>query len=384
MLHELIIKKKEGENIVALMEDGLLVELYLGRGEKKDLVGNIYKGRVENVLPGLEASFVDFGWERNGYLYVGKNKLKKGEEILVQVTKNFEGNKGPRLTLNLSLAGRYVVLLPLSPKIAFSRKIEGKEIERLKKLVPSLSIHQMGLIFRTAAKNATENDLQREISSLSKKWQRILSRAEKHPAPLLLHSEENLIPRVLRDLLALDLQQITIDDLSLFAEVKKWSKNYAPYLLRKLSFDKDGRLGIKYKLDEQIKEAMERRVNLKSGGFLVIDQTEALTAIDVNSGKFVGVKDLEETAFRTNLEAAYEIPRQLRLRNIGGIIIIDFIDMHQEHNRQEIMNTLKEELLKDRAKPVIAGTTPLGLVEMTRRRQRYDLASTNATDSKGE
>jgi len=374
---ELIIKKKDEENIIALLEDGFLVELYLGRGEKKDLVGNIYKGRVENVLPGLEAGFIDFGWERNGYLYVGKNKLNKGEEVLVQVAKNFEGNKGPRLTQNISLAGRYIVLLPLSPKIAVSRRIEPEAKERLRNFTSLLPSPQMGIIFRTAARDATEKELKREIKELAQLWQEIVNKAKRKSAPVLLHAEANLIPRVLRDLLALNLQQITVNELNLYKEVKKWLKDYAPSLRTKLSFDKNDQLSIKYRLDEQIKEALERRVNLKSGGFLVIDQAEALTAIDVNSGKYVGVKDLEDTAYRTNLEAAYEIPRQLRLRNIGGIIIIDFIDMHHAHNRQEIIHILKEGLLKDRAKPVIAGITPLGLVEMTRRRQRYDLAATS-------
>jgi len=395
MLKEIVINVREEETRVAVLEDKIPVEVYIERSLNQRLVGNIFKGRVENVLPGMQAAFVDIGLEKNAFLYVedaqparnpesGNNLglnvnigdiLKQGQEIIVQIVKEPIGTKGPRVTTHITLPGRYLVLMPTVDYVGISRRIESeKERERLKELASRVKPEGMGVIVRTVAEGVCEEEFRQDILLLNKLWRKIQSRAANSSAPNLLHRDLELVQRMLRDVFSEDVDRLTLDSRSDYEKVLEFLDIIDPKLKLKVFLDERENIFEDDGISVELEKALKRRVWLKCGAYLVIDQAEALTAVDVNTGKFVGSTNLEDTVLKTNLEAAVEIARQLRLRNIGGIIIVDFIDMVEEQHRQQVLATLEEEFKKDKTKTNILGITQLGLVEMTRKKVRPSLA----------
>jgi len=397
MLKEIVVNVGEEETRVAVLEDRVPVEIYLERSLNQRLVGNIFKGRVENVLPGMQAAFVNIGLEKNAFLYVedalparlpdgsssggsalGANIcdiLKQGQEILVQIVKEPIGTKGPRVTTHITLPGRYLVLMPTVDYIGISRRIESeKERERLRELAARVKPEGMGVIVRTVAEGVEEDDLRQDITLLTKLWRKILSRAAHGPVPNLVHRDLELVQRILRDVFTEDVDRLTLDSRYEYEKVLDLLDITGSRLKLKVFLDERENIFEDYGIEQEIEKALKRKVWLKCGGYLVIDQAEALTAIDVNTGKYVGSTNLEDTVLKTNLDAAREIARQLRLRNIGGIIIVDFIDMNQEEHRQQVLQVLEEEIKKDKTKTNILGITQLGLVEMTRKKVRPSLS----------
>ncbi|MBP2653292.1 MAG: ribonuclease, Rne/Rng family [Firmicutes bacterium] len=367
---------------MALVEEGELVEVAVERTENGHIVGNVYKGRIQNVLPGMQAVFIDIGRERNGYLYAGELSEKKGgsgltvgQEIIVQVAKDSIGTKGPRMTTRVTLPGRYVVLMPTYEYIGVSRRIGDKaERARLRAVVEKLKPPGMGLIVRTVAEGKSEDDIQRDCEYLSNLWRTLVARAKRVKAPTLLYRDVDLVIRLVRDYFSDDVERFVIDNSEAYGRVKELLNFTEPKLVERLELY-TGReaLFFRYGIDGKLAKLSERRVWLKCGGYLVIDRTEALTAIDVNTGKYVGQSNLADTILHTNLEAAAEIAHQLRLRDIGGIIIIDFIDMNTEDHRQAVLARLNDSLKYDRTRTSLLGITELGLVEMTRKKVRQDL-----------
>lgn len=395
MLKEIVINAREEETRVAVLEDRVPMEIYIERSHNQRLVGNIFKGRVENVLPGMQAAFVDIGLEKNAFLYVedaqpsrnpeaGNNPgvsvnigdiLKQGQEIIVQIVKEPIGTKGPRVTTHITLPGRYLVLMPTVDYIGISRRIESeKERERLKDLANRVKPEGMGVIVRTVAEGVCEEEFRQDVLVLSKLWRKIQSRSTSTSAPNLLHRDLELIQRILRDVFSEDVDRLTMDSRSEYEKTLEILDMIDPKLKLKVFLDERENIFEDFGISVELEKALKRRVWLKCGAYLVIDQAEALTAIDVNTGKFVGSTTLEDTVLKTNLDAAVEIARQLRLRNIGGIIIIDFIDMVEEEHRNQVLVTLEEEIKKDKTKTNILGITQLGLVEMTRKKVRPSLA----------
>jgi ribonuclease E len=368
---------------IAVVEEGRVVEMYVARTGDRSYVGNVYLGRVQNVLPGMEASFVDIGESRNGVLYAGEvgiagdegdeiprieTVLRSGQPILVQVTKDPMRSKGARLTALVSIAGRHLVLVPNAKSIGVSRRLSDGERTRLRDIVAPLRPKEHGLIVRTAAEGVAKADLERDLSQLVETWQEIEARSKKANAPALLYSEPQLELRVIRDLFNKDVTRCIVDDPELEATFRSYVRSTSPDLDHRIELY-EGELPIfeEHRLAEQIRKSLDRRVWLPSGGHIVIDRTEAMTVIDVNTGKFVGKKTLEETVFHANKEAAVEVARQLRLRDIGGIIVIDFIDMEDASNRDELFSTFRRELDKDRTRTQVFEISPLGLVQMTRK-----------------
>jgi len=390
---EIIIHAGEEETKVAVLEDDVVMEVYIERSLAQRLVGNIFKGRVENVLPGMQAAFVDIGLEKNAFLYVedalaprawnGNHGeaaanisaiLRRGQEIIVQVVKAPIGSKGPRVTTHVTLPGRYLVLMPTMDYIGVSRRISSeKERERLKALAAQVKPQGMGLIVRTVAEGVDEGELQQDASILTRLWKKILTRAKNSTAPSLIHRDLELSQRILRDLFTEDVDRLVIDSRYEYEKIMDILEIISPRLRAKVTLEMRNNIFKDYGIDQEIEKALKRKVWLKSGGYIVIDQLEAFTAIDVNTGKFVGTVDLEDTVLKTNLEAAGEIARQVRLRNIGGIIIIDFIDMQKEENRRRVLAALEEEFKKDKTKTNILGITELGLLELTRKKVRPSL-----------
>jgi ribonuclease G len=395
-MREILISRDELETRVALLEDGRPCEFYIQRPERPSLVGNIYKGRVENVLAGMDAAFVDIGLQRNGYLYVaevagsaggpgqGRRKitelLRSGMEILVQVTRDGMGGKGPRLSTQLSLAGRYVVYMPGGSNSGASRRLSDEERERLRSVCRSLLTMDGGLIARTAAEGASEEAMARDLRFLQRVWSGVVRRAAAAPAPCLVYRELGLPLRAVRDLAGAEVSRVLVDDALLHRRVGNYLKAIAPELTGVVQhYQQDVPLFEAYGLEGATAKALARRVELPSGGYLVIDRTEAMTVIDVNTGRFVGKRFLEDTTLRTNLEACREIVRQLRLRDIGGIIVIDFIDMSLESNREAVLAALRAESAADRTKTYVVALSPLGLVEMTRQNVTAGLRETITT-----
>lgn len=399
MSKEIVVSVDGDETRAAIIEDGVLVEFFVERSFNQRVVGNIYKGRVENVLPGMQAAFVDIGLDRNAFLYVDdafpakngeeddefpehtnrltiKDLLREGQEVTVQVIKEPIGTKGARVSRHLTLPGRYLVLMPAVDYAGVSRRIQDEnERGRLKALAERIRPPGVGLIVRTVAEGRDEGELRQDLEVLMRLWQQIQHKQKTCGAPALLHRDLGLVYRIIRDYFNEEVERFTIDARPEHAKIMELLEVVSPELKGRVhlftsrnrsAFDLHG-------LDLEMEKALKKRVWLKSGGYLVIDQTEALTAIDVNTGKFVGTTSLADTVFRTNLEAAREIARQLRLRDIGGIIIIDFIDMDSHHHRQEVLRTLEEALKKDRTKAHVLGITQLGLVEMTRKKVRQGL-----------
>lgn len=383
----MVIRDQDGLDQIAILEDGLLVEHYVARRTQSSMVGNIYLGRVQNVLPSMEAAFVDVGRGRNAVLYAGEVNwdavgmegkprrieaaLKSGDPVLVQVTKDPIGHKGARLTSQITLAGRYLVLIPGGSMMGISRKLPDKERARLKKILKAVVPSGSGVIVRTAAEGATEEQIRDDVARLTRQWEDIeKKRTNTKSAPTLLRGEPELAVRVVRDIFNEDFSKLVIEGRDTYATVKEYVDELSPELSDRV----EQWVGTQdvfhaHRIDEQLAKGMDRKVWLPSGGTLIIDRTEAMTVIDVNTGKFIGAGGtLEETVTRNNLEAAEEIVRQLRLRDIGGIVIIDFVDMVLESNRDLVLRRLVECLGRDRTRHQVTEITSLGLVQMTRKR----------------
>jgi ribonuclease E len=379
----MLVHADERGTQIAVLEKNEIVEHYTARHEDRSIAGNVYLGRVQNVLPGMEASFVDIGESRNGVLYAGEvgivgdegeeiprieTVLKSGQPILVQVTKDPMRAKGARLTALISIAGRHLVLVPNARSLGVSKRLPDDERTRLRDIAQSIRPTQHGLIVRTAAEGASQQDLDRDLRRLIEIWDEISATAKKVTAPALVYNEPELELRVIRDLFNRDVVKCHVDDPELESVLRQYIRTTTPDLDHRVELYR-GQLPIfeEFRVQEQIRKSLDRSVWLPSGGHLVIDRTEAMTVIDVNTGKFVGKSSLEETVFRTNKEAAVEVSRQLRLRDIGGIIVIDFIDMELIDNRDEVLRVLKKELAKDRTRTQVFDISPLGLVQMTRK-----------------
>lgn len=373
------------ESRMALLEEGQLVELSVERSESGQLVGNIYKGKVKNILPGMQAAFVDIGRDKNAFLYLGDSTAPDkgikglaptaGQDILVQIAKDPIGSKGPRATANISLPGRFVVLMPTVEYIGVSRRIDSDgERERLRKIAERIKPSGMGVIVRTVAAGKSEEELQRDIDYLLSLWNTLLARSKRTTAPALLYRDVDLIIRIVRDYLTPDVAEFVVDNRDGYNRVLDLLKHIAPEMVTQVKlYEGSEDIFSYYNLTSEIEKVSKRIVPLKCGGYIVIDHTEALTVIDVNTGKFVGRTSLSDTVYRTNMEAADEIARQIRLRDIGGIIIIDFIDMDKGEQRKAVLDQLAEKVRQDRTKANILGLTGLGLVEMTRKKARKNI-----------
>jgi ribonuclease E len=383
---------EEQEVRVAVMANGRLEQLYLERTARENIVGNIHKGIVVNLVPNIEAAFVEFGYRKHGFLHVsdvlpsavGKGQrssdirklLREGQEILVQVTKEGIGDKGPSLTTYLSLPGRYLVLMPGLSRRGVSRRIaDDEERARLRQVVSKLDIPKnVGVIARTAGEARREQDLARDLDYLLRLWHTISQRADKSKAPAMVYQESDQVTRVIRDYFAEDIRRVVVDSPEVFEKVREFLRVVMPRHIRKVKLHEDGDpLFHHYGVEEQIDSMHSRSVPLPSGGSIVLEQTEAMVAIDVNSGTYKGRGDAEETAFRINMDAAPEIARQIRLRDLGGVVAIDFIDMEVPEHRTKVEKTLWEALKGDRARLRMLKMSPFCIVEMTRQRQRQSL-----------
>jgi len=393
----MVVRQTGGRTQIAVLEDGVLVEHYVDRGSSSSMVGNVYLGRVQNVLPSMEAAFVDIGRGRNAVLYAGEvnwdaagldgqprrieTALKSGDPVLVQVTKDPLGHKGARLTSQVSLPGRYLVYVPDGSTTGISRKLPDTERGRLKAILKKIVPEGAGVIVRTAAEGASEDELTRDITRLQAQWEDIEKKRASATPPALLSSEPDLAIKVIRDVFNEDFSKVIVSGPEVREEVKDYVGSIAPDLLERVEVWADPQdVFAAFRVDEQLTKALDRKVWLPSGGSLVIDRTEAMTVIDVNTGKFTGQGgNLEETVTKNNLEAAEEIVRQLRLRDVGGIIVVDFIDMVLESNRDLVVRRLVECLGRDRTKHQVAEITSLGLVQMTRKRIGQGLIEAFAT-----
>ncbi len=407
MKQQIIINADSYETRIAILEDGELAELLVERAEQRRHVGDVYKGRVNAVLPGMQAAFVDLGLPKTGFLHASdlvesldgvedlaevednghagrrsrgahlkiEDHLKKGQEVLVQITKESIGTKGPRVTQQISLPGRYCVLMPGVDHVGVSRRIEDRsERQRIKAIITDLKPSGVGIIARTVGEGKGEDEFAADVKHLIKMWQKIDRKAGGARAPALVHRELELTASLIRDLFTDEVEEVVIDDKESCAEIQNYLKNVAPDLRDRVKLHREKEpIFDAYGIEPQIEKTFERKVWLKKGGYICIDHTEALVSIDVNTGRFTGKKNQEETIFRNNLEAAREIPRQLRLRDIGGIIVIDFIDMEIEANKRSVLEELRKELKKDRARTKAFAVSELGLVEMTRQRERSSL-----------
>jgi len=386
---EMVVRQIGDRIQIAVIEDNIMVEHYVNRNANVSYVGNVYLGRVQNVLPSMEAAFVDIGKGRNAVLYAGEVNwdaagiseseprkiemvLKTGQPVLVQVTKDPIGQKGARLTSQISLPGRYVVFVPGGGMSGISKRLPESERTRLKAILKNLIPDTAGVIVRTAAEGVSEEELTADVERLKAQWEDIYQKSENpnFHAPALLLSEPDLAVRVIRDIFNEDFRKLTIQGNEAWDEITSYLSSIAPELSKKIEkYAGNGDLFADYRVEEQLAKAFDRKVYLPSGGSLVIDRTEAMVVIDVNTGKFIGKGgNLEETVTKNNLEAAEEIARQLRLRDLGGIVVIDFIDMVLESNREAVLRRLVEALGRDRTKHQVAEVTSLGLVQMTRKR----------------
>jgi ribonuclease G len=427
MSAELIINANSYETRVALVENGQIAELYVERNSDRGIGSNIYKGRVVRVLPGMQAAFVDIELEKAAFLYVSdvhhpledleqlfldsceverepeepeeiketldeeikevldlhpahseipiEDRLQEGQEILVQVAKEPIGHKGARITTHITLPGRHLVLMPMMDHVGVSRRIENeKERKRLRELMCAIKPPHCGFIVRTAAEGEEAEKLQAEMDFLIKLWQNIQRRSEHAPVPSLVYQELDITLRAVRDLFTKEVDRLIIDSATEYRKVLNFIETFAPSLQNAVElYEGDEPVFDAYGIEMEIQRALSKKIWLKSGGYIVIEMTEALTAIDVNTGRYVGKRNLEETILKTNLEAVKEIACQLRLRNIGGIIIIDFIDMEKEGNREKVFNALKDAMRKDKSKTNILRMSDLGLIEMTRKRTKESI-----------
>jgi len=392
---EILVNVTSSEVRAALLENGVLQEVYIERAARRGLISNIYKGRVSRVLPGMQAAFIDLGLERTAFLHASdiappadavdsdevmniKDLVREGDGIMVQVVKDPLGNKGARLTTYITLPSRHLVLLPHSDTVGVSARIEdGDERDRLRSIVEGLLFeHELecGAIVRTVAEGTAAEAIAADLRYTLKLWRVVQERCSLANVKTLVHEDLSLPLRVLRDLVTTDVEKILVDSESDFNAMQTFTRAYLPdaapklehYKRRRPIFDLHG-------IEDEIRKSLDRNIPFKSGGYIIFDQTEAMTTVDVNTGAYVGHRNLEETIYRTNLEAAVAIARQLRLRNLGGIIIIDFIDMDEEGHRDNVLQLLEKSMLRDHARHQITPISPLGLVEMTRKRTRESL-----------
>jgi len=385
---KILIEDEPEETRLAVLEDNRLAQLYIERQAHAPVVGNVYKVRVTNIVPAIQAAFVDIGAGKNGFLYAkeacagntprntGIDRLvKPGEEIIVQIVKEAIGSKGPRVSRQISLAGRFIVYLPADNHIGVSRRIPGKaESQRLRKILANIKPQSGGLIARTAAIGASETDLSFDCQNLLRRWSHIESQAKERPAPVLLHTELPLISRIVRDLFTEEVSELLVNSPEEYERILGTLELANSRLQDRVRlYTRKEPLFKSYGLEEEIEKALRPRVNLKSGGSIVIEKTESLVTVDVNSGKYISRKNTEETALRTNLEAAAEVARQLRLRDVGGIIVIDFIDMEKAENRKKVLAAFKKAVEGDRAKTKVLNISEFGVIEMTRERVRESL-----------
>ncbi|HHM06216.1 MAG TPA: ribonuclease G [Gammaproteobacteria bacterium] len=403
MSEEILVNITPQETRIAVVENGVLQEVHIERTRRRGLVGNIYKGKVSRVLPGMQAAFVELGLERAAFLRASDivpfpeetagpegeaeeerrapqigELLSEGQEFLVQVIKDPLGTKGARLTTHLTVPSRYLVFMPMSRNLGVSQKIEDEaERQRLKTIMAELAGEDMddgGYIIRTAAEGADAEDLRADMTFLRRLWASINERAASAAAGTVVYEDLSLALRSLRDLVDVDVEKVRIDSRETFRRAVSFAEQFVPQVAPRIEYYPGERpIFDLYGVEDEIQRALDRKVPLKSGGYLIIDQTEAMTTIDVNTGAYVGHRTLEETIFKTNLEAAQTIARQLRLRNLGGIIIIDFIDMVEDEHKQQVLAALENYLQRDRAKSHVCEVSGLGLVEMTRKRTRESL-----------
>jgi ribonuclease G len=400
MQEDILINWAPQETRVAIVENGVLQELHVERTLERGLVGNVYLGKVARVLPGMQSAFIDIGLERAAFLHVAdvwhrqpdgeppglvrntlpqvpiEKQVFEGQTLLVQVIKDPIGSKGARLSTQISIAGRMLVFLPQDDHVGVSQKIPSAQRDELRaRLVRLIGPSGGGFILRTNGEDASDAELSEDIAYLRKSWARIKETSLRLPPSSLLHQDLNLLQRVLRDLVGEGTQTIRVDSREQFEALQGFGLEFMPAAAAKLQHYRGERpIFDLYAIDEEIARALGRRVELKSGGYLIVDQTEALTTVDVNTGGFVGARNFDDTIFKTNLEAAKAIARQLRLRNLGGIIIVDFIDMVREDHRDAVLAEFRKQLTRDRVKTMAAGFSQLGLVEMTRKRTRESLA----------
>ncbi len=423
MSEEILINVTPQETRVAVVENGVLQEVYVERTRKRGLVGNIFKGKVSRVLPGMQAAFIDIGLERTGFLHISDiielnedaaseaehktlqetsidSILREGQDILVQVVKDPLGTKGARLTTRVSFPSRFLVFIPDHDTIGVSQRIEDEEErERLRHIISNYQsdVHNLatvpannvvlhtavkqdkatptgGFIVRTAAEGIAEDEIYKDIDFLRKLWDSTYVRSENTYAPHVIYEDLPLVMRTMRDLVHIDIEKVRIDSKETYQRVKDFARHFIPELLGRIEYYPGERPILDlYSVEDEIQRSLNRKVQLKSGGHLVIDQTEAMTTIDVNTGGFVGHRNLEETIYKTNLEASQAISRQLRLRNLGGIIIIDFIDMQDPEHARQVLRSLEKHLERDNSKITISELTSLGLVQLTRKRTRESL-----------
>ena len=394
MTAELLVNVTPSETRVAYIDGGILQEIHIEREARRGIVGNIYKGRVSRVLPGMQAAFVDIGLDKAAFLHASdimphtecvageeqkqftvrdiSELVRQGQDLMVQVVKDPLGTKGARLTTDITLPSRYLVFMPGASHVGVSQRIESEtERERLKKVVADYCDEQGGFIIRTAAEGVCEEDLASDAAYLKRVWTKVMERKKRPQTRYQMYGELALAQRVLRDFADAQLDRIRVDSRLTYEALLEFTAEYIPEMTSKLEHY-SGRQPIfdLFDVENEIQRALERKVELKSGGYLIIDQTEAMTTVDINTGAFVGHRNLDDTIFNTNIEATQAIARQLRLRNLGGIIIIDFIDMNNEDHRRRVLHSLEQALSKDRVKTSINGFSQLGLVEMTRKRTR--------------
>jgi ribonuclease G len=399
MSEEILINITPRETRVAMVENGVLNEVFIERASRRGLVGNIYLGKVSRVLPGMQAAFIDINLERTAFLHAsdivprhsengdGTDKsgstediqklIHQGQDLLVQVVKDPLGTKGARLTTHLSVAARFLVFMPGEEHVGVSQKIEGEEErQRLRDLLSSLveEFGQGGYIVRTVAEGVSEQELRLDMEFLHKSWLEIQERSKNSGQGVLVHEDLSLAMRTMRDQVNVGVEKVRIDSRENFERARNFAEKFIPEIAERIEYYPGERpIFDLYSIEDEIQKALATKVQLKSGGYLIIDQTEAMTTIDVNTGAFVGHRNLEETIFKTNLEATHAISRQLRLRNLGGIIILDFIDMTVPDHRDQVMRALEKSLERDKAKSHICEVSGLGLVEMTRKRTRESL-----------
>jgi len=405
MFREIVINVDSNETRIAVLEDAELVELINERLEERRLVGDIYKGRTGAVLPGIQAAFIDIGLPKSAFLHMSdmlesiidfemfdiddeaphpvkpredlkiEDYLQKGQEILVQIIKEPIGTKGPKVSGRISLPGRYLVLMPGLDHVGVSRKIADRdERHRLRKILMSLKPGNAGLICRTVGEGKGEKEFEQDVKYLLDHWGQIEQRSSTAEAPALIHREMDLTTGLIRDLFTEDIDRVVIDSEDSYKQIQSYLRAFSPGLRERVRlFSGQGPVFDEYRIESEIAKTLERKVWLKKGGYIVIDHTEALVAIDVNTGRFTGKRSPEETILKTNIEAAKEIARQIRLRDIGGIIVCDFIDMEQDASKRQVIDTLRQALRSDRARTKVYPVSDLGLVEMTRQRERASL-----------
>lgn len=374
-MKKVVIESLVSSQKTAILEDDKLVELLIEDNKNKKIVSNIYRGIVKNIKPGMEAGFVDIGLEKLAYLPLGKNKdIKAGQDIMVQINKEGIGTKGPKLNLEISLAGRYLVYIPSNDRATMSNKItDEKERFRLKKIIKAINKEDLGLIVRTEAQGCSLEELKNDLEELKQKYENILKEFKLGIGPKLLYKEFDSTSKYINDNVNEYVEQIIVNNKEKYEEVKNLLININKNYVSKLILEENKDIFDLYKVQSQIEKSLNKKVWLKNGGYLIIEKTEAMSVIDVNTGKYTGSIKLEETVYKTNIEAAKEIARQIRIRDIGGIIIIDFIDMNKKKYNDELLKVLDEELKKDKRKCEVLGLTKLGLVEVARRRDKNSI-----------